>query len=87
MTRQLEGCFFLFFPIIQVDEDVYLAFAGISADGRVLASKIRLECQNYRYGMGVAPGIGYIARYVGEYSRHASMSTVRQPSFVYTVTP
>lgn len=41
-------------------------FAGISADGRVLASKIRLECQSYRYSMGAAPSVAYIARYVGE---------------------
>ncbi|CAM9729058.1 unnamed protein product, partial [Ectocarpus sp. 12 AP-2014] len=34
-------------------------------DGRVLASKIRLECQSYRYSMGAAPSVGYIARYVG----------------------
>lgn len=43
-----------------------MAFAGVSADGRVLASKIRLECQTYRYSMGAAPSMGYIARYVGE---------------------
>lgn len=43
-----------------------MAFAGISADGRVLASKVRLECQSYRYSMGAAPSVGYIARYVGE---------------------
>lgn len=56
-----------FAPLLrEVDEGVFLTFAGISADGRVLASKIRLECQNYRYGMGVAPSMGYIARYIGE---------------------
>lgn len=52
--------------LLQVDEGIHLAFAGISADGRVLASKIRLECQSYRYRMGTPPGVGYIARYVGE---------------------
>eukprot|EP00752_Nemacystus_decipiens_P007648 g6837.t1 len=51
--------------LCEIDEGVYLAFAGISADGRVLASKMRLECQSYRYSMGAAPSVGYIARYVG----------------------
>ena len=51
--------------VVKIDEGVYLAFAGISADGRVLASKIRLECQSYRYSMGAVPSVGYIARYVG----------------------
>ncbi|CAM9769926.1 unnamed protein product, partial [Scytosiphon promiscuus] len=50
---------------MQIDEGMYLAFAGISADGRVLASKMRLECQSYRYSMGAAPSVGYVARYVG----------------------
>lgn len=52
--------------VTQVDAGVFLAFAGISADGRVLASKIRLECQNYRYSMGAAPSVGYIAKFVGQ---------------------
>eukprot|EP00903_Cladosiphon_okamuranus_P013017 g12145.t1 len=51
--------------LCEIDEGVYLAFAGISADGRVLASKIRLECQSYHYSMGAAPSVGYIARYIG----------------------
>lgn len=41
-------------------------FAGISADGRVLASKIRVECQSYRYSMGIPPSVEHIAKYVGE---------------------
>ncbi|CAM9285888.1 unnamed protein product [Choristocarpus tenellus] len=51
--------------LCEVDEGVYLAFAGLSADGRVLSSKIRHECQSYRYGMGAAPTVEHIAKYVG----------------------
>ncbi|CAM9994186.1 unnamed protein product, partial [Discosporangium mesarthrocarpum] len=51
--------------LCKLDEGVYLAFAGLSADGRVLSSKIRVECQSYRYSMGAAPTIGHIAKYVG----------------------
>ena len=64
------------FPV-KVDEGVYMAFAGVSADGRVLASKIRLECQSYRYSMGAAPSMGYIARYVGECIRHTTRAVGR----------
>ena len=64
----------LFSPC-KIDEGVYLAFAGISADGRVLASKMRLECQSYRYSMGAAPSVGYIARYVGEPFELNTLST------------
>lgn len=62
---RLSACLFWLPTCTKIDEGVYLAFAGISADGRVLASKIRLECQSYRYRMGAAPSVSYIARYVG----------------------
>lgn len=64
LGRSIRCC--LCTSLDKIDEGVFLAFAGISADGRVLASKIRLECQSYRYSMGAAPSVGYIARYVGE---------------------
>ena len=72
LTLILPDCF-----SVKVDEGVYMAFAGVSADGRVLASKIRLECQSYRYSMGAAPSIDYIARYVGEWRQHAARAVGR----------
>ncbi|CAM9336642.1 unnamed protein product, partial [Chrysoparadoxa australica] len=52
--------------LCKVDEHVWLAFAGLSADGRVLVGKVRLECQQYRYTYGTAPPVEHVTRFVSE---------------------
>ncbi|KAG5181200.1 proteasome subunit-domain-containing protein, partial [Tribonema minus] len=52
--------------LVQVDEEVYVTFAGLAADGRVMLDKIRVECQSYRLTFGEAPSLAHIARYAGD---------------------
>ena len=52
--------------IVQVDDHIWMAFSGLTADGRILANKARIECQSYRLNYDDAPPVEYIAKYVGE---------------------
>jgi 20S proteasome subunit alpha 4 len=43
-----------------------MAFSGLTADGRILANKARIECQSYRLNYDDNPPIEYISKHIAE---------------------
>jgi 20S proteasome subunit alpha 4 len=52
--------------IARLDDHITLAFAGMSADARVMINKARIECQSYRLRVEDAPTVEFISRFIGQ---------------------
>ena len=71
--------------IQQIDRHIFVTFAGLTADARVLINKARLEAQNFRLTMDDAPTIEYITRSVASYQQKFTQQGGSRPFGIATL--
>jgi 20S proteasome subunit alpha 4 len=65
--------------VLKVDEHAYLAFAGMSADARVLVQHAQLQCQSFKFQYEDTMDIDFLVRYIAEVQQKSTQRGGHRP--------
>ncbi|GAB6033777.1 Proteasome subunit alpha type-7 [Chamberlinius hualienensis] len=65
--------------ICLLDEHVVMAFAGLTADARILINRARIECQSHKLTVEDPVSVEYITRYIAGLKQRYTQSNGRRP--------
>ncbi|XP_029519839.1 proteasome subunit alpha type-7-like [Oncorhynchus nerka] len=65
--------------ICALDDNVFMAFAGLTADARVVVNRARVECQSHRLTVEDPVTVEYITRFISCIKQRYTQSNGRRP--------
>jgi 20S proteasome subunit alpha 4 len=65
--------------ICLLDDHVVMAFAGLTADARILINRARIECQSHKLTVEDPVTLEYITRYIASLKQRYTQSNGRRP--------
>jgi len=65
--------------IVALDDNICLAFAGLTADARILIDRARVECQSHKLTVEDPVTLEYITRHIAQMKQRYTQSNGRRP--------
>uniref|UniRef100_A0A4W5N315 Proteasome subunit alpha type n=2 Tax=Hucho hucho TaxID=62062 RepID=A0A4W5N315_9TELE len=65
--------------ICALDDNVFMAFAGLTADARIVVNRARVECQSHRLTVEDPVTVEYITRFISSIKQRYTQSNGRRP--------